>query len=134
MFGLSVCLFVGLYPINVKKVEPVEPNFICDNSHQHITKGNVFLTSTTRFLTRTTRTNRVDSKVSQRLGLRFYRSNSLILFCSPLQVHFSTIKHLLLTFLYNNWQNFCRFLLESVRPLNHSGQYQIYDGNLIESI
>ena len=40
--------------------------------------------------------DRTDFEVSQRPKLRFYRSNSLMLFCSPLHVHFSTVKHLLL--------------------------------------
>ena len=31
--------------------------------------------------------DRVDFEVSQRLGLRFYRSNTLMLFCSPLHVY-----------------------------------------------
>ena len=44
--------------------------------------------------------NRVDFEVSQRLGLRFYRSNSQMLFCSPLHVHFSPIKHLLLALVF----------------------------------
>ena len=44
--------------------------------------------------------DRVDFEVSLRLGLRFYHSNSTILFCSPLQVHFSIIKHLLLAFVF----------------------------------
>ena len=60
--------------------------------------------------------------MSLRLGLRFYRSNSNILFCSLLHVHFSTIKHLLLSsVLRSNWKNYHRFLLETFRPLNHSG-------------
>ena len=41
---------------------------------------------------------RVDFKVSLRLGLLFYRSHSLMLFCSPLHVHFSATKQLLLAF------------------------------------
>ena len=41
-----------------------------------------------------------DLEVSQRLGLRFYRSNSLMLCWSPLHAHFSTIKHLLLALLF----------------------------------
>ena len=40
--------------------------------------------------------DRVDFKVTQRLGLWFYHSKSLMLFCSPLHAHFNTIKHLLL--------------------------------------
>ena len=37
--------------------------------------------------------DRVDFEVSLRLGLRFYRFNSLILFFCTLHIHFSTIKH-----------------------------------------
>ena len=44
--------------------------------------------------------DRVDFEVSQRRGLRFYRFNALMLFCSPLQVHFSTLKHLLLALVF----------------------------------
>ena len=40
--------------------------------------------------------DRLHIKVSQSLRLRFYRSNSLMLFCSPLHVHLSSVKHLLL--------------------------------------
>ena len=36
----------------------------------------------------------------QRLGLTFYRTNSIILFCSPLHVHFKTIKHLCLGWVF----------------------------------
>ena len=39
-----------------------------------------------------------DLELSQRLGLRFYRS--LMLCWSPLHAHFSTIKHLLLALLF----------------------------------
>ena len=63
--------------------------------------------------------DRTDFKVLLRLGLRFYRSNSLILFCSPLHVHLtlqSTCCYL--WFLRSNWQDSHQFLLESVRPLN----------------
>ena len=42
------------------------------------------------------RNNLIDFEVSQRLGLRFYRFNSIMLFWSPLHVHFSAVKHLLL--------------------------------------
>ena len=42
----------------------------------------------------------VDFKVLLRLVFWFYRSNLLRLFCSPLHVHFSTIKHLLLALVY----------------------------------
>jgi len=54
------------------------------------------------------------------LRLRFYHSNSLKLICSPLHLHFRTLKHLLITlvFIRSNWQNYHRFLLESLRPLN----------------
>ena len=40
--------------------------------------------------------DKVNFEVSQRLGLWFYRSNSLILFCSPFHVQFSNVKHSLL--------------------------------------
>ena len=46
------------------------------------------------------------------------RSNSLT---RPLNVH-------LLLFLRINWQNFHRFLLVSLRPLNHSGRVLIMCG------
>ena len=39
---------------------------------------------------------RVDFKASLCLGFLFYRSHSLMLFCSPLHVHFSATKQLLL--------------------------------------
>ena len=38
-FGLSVCLFVCLYPINVKTAEPIGPKF--DMGH-HVTTGKVY--------------------------------------------------------------------------------------------
>ena len=61
--------------------------------------------------------------MSLRLWLRFYRSNSLILFCSLLHVHLTLWSTCcLLWFLESNWQNSHKFLLESVRPLNHSVQ------------
>ena len=53
--------------------------------------------------------HRVDFKVSQRLGLKFYRSYSPMLFCNPLHVHFSTIKHLLLALVFN--KRFAKFSL-----------------------
>ena len=53
----------------------------------------------------------VDFEVSQRLGLRFYRSNSLVLFCSHLHVQFST-KVLVVWFLQSNWQNSHRLFLD----------------------
>ena len=63
----------------------------------------------------------VDFEVSLRLGLRFYRSNSLMLFCSP--YHFSTIKHFLFALVFSsNWQNSRQFKVESVRTLNRSLQ------------
>ena len=55
--------------------------------------------------------NIVDFEVSQRLGHRFYRSNSLMLFCSPLHLHFSTCCWL--WFLRSNLQNSHLFLIGS---------------------
>ena len=53
----------------------------------------------------------------------FYCSYSLMLFCSPVHVHFSTIKHLLLFwFLRRSWQNSHRCFLESLKPFYHSGR------------
>ena len=57
-----------------------------------------------------------DFEVSLRLELRFYRSNSLILFCSPLHVHFilwSTCCYLL--FLRSNWKNSQQILFEGLQ-------------------
>ena len=65
--------------------------------------------------------DRVDFEVSQHLVLLFHRSKSVMLFCSPLNVHFSTIKHLLLAL--SNWQISYQFLMKSLRPLNHSGGF-----------
>ena len=65
----------------------------------------------------------MDFEVSQRIGLWFYCSNSLMLFCSPFHIHFNTIKHLFLALVFNKYlQIFHRFLLETLRPLNHSGK------------
>ena len=54
----------------------------------------------------------VDFEVSQHLGLWFFRSNSLILFCRILAQ-----KALLVSFIFfrSNWQNSYRFLLESFK-------------------
>jgi len=38
-FGLSVCLFVWLYPINVKTAEPIGPKFFVGH---HVTTGKVY--------------------------------------------------------------------------------------------
>ena len=38
-FGLSVCLFVCLYPINVKTAEPIWPKFCMG---PHMTAGKVY--------------------------------------------------------------------------------------------
>ena len=38
-FGLSVCLFVCLYPINVKTTEPIGPKFCVGH---HVTPGKVY--------------------------------------------------------------------------------------------
>ena len=61
--------------------------------------------------------DRANFEVSQRPKLRFYRSNSLMLFSCTFHVHFSVVK---LWFFRSNWQNSQFFLLESVRPLNRS--------------
>ena len=42
----------------------------------------------------------VDFEVSQRLGLWFYRSISLTLFCSPLHVNFRLIEHMILALIF----------------------------------
>ena len=61
--------------------------------------------------------DRVYFEVSQRRKLRFYRSNSLMLFSCTFHVHFSVVK---LWFFRSNWQNYQHFKLESLRPLNRS--------------
>ena len=38
-FGLPVCLFVCLYPINVKTAEPIGPKFVVGH---HVTTGKVY--------------------------------------------------------------------------------------------
>ena len=53
--------------------------------------------------------HRVDINVSQRLGFWFYNSNSLLLFCSTLHEHFSTIKHLLALVLKKKFAKFLSF-------------------------
>ena len=43
-------------------------------------------------------------EVSLRIGLRFYRSNSLILFCSTLHLYIYALKHSLLAFCYGFYE------------------------------
>ena len=51
----------------------------------------------------------LDFKVSHLLGLWFYHTNLLILFCSPRHVHFWNATRLILFFL-SNWQNTVLFV------------------------
>ena len=60
--------------------EPPIPTWVIFTPHRF----SLLINSLINFL------DRVDIEVSLRLGLKFYRSNSIILFCSPLHVHFST--------------------------------------------
>ena len=68
---LLSCLMYMIYSLNTQ----IQPALI--KSHQFLRQGR-------------------HCGVLERLGLSFYHSNSLILFCSPFHVHFSTLNHLLL--------------------------------------